>query len=121
MFDLAAAFKKYADENDFEPYFLTFEKIENPRATRPEVLAFLLLDELVPARKDVTQSMVKYTSDSRVVLDVDLEALAASGITEDQVLMLVRCGVEYEENVGLFTWTWNPKWEPNVTVPPRSR
>jgi len=68
--------------------FLKFERIENKRSNRPDLHAFLLLDELCPGTTD----MVDAAEHDEIFLEVSLEDLAAV-ITEEQVIELIRCGV----------------------------
>ena len=68
--------------------FLKFERIENKRSNRPDLHAFLRLDELCPGTTD----MVDAAEHDEIFLEVSLEDLAAV-ITEEQVIELIRCGV----------------------------
>ena len=68
--------------------FLKFERIENKRSNRPDLHAFLLLDELCPGTTD----MVDAAEHDEIFLEVSLEDLATV-ITEEQVIELIRCGV----------------------------
>lgn len=78
----------FAKEHDF----LKFDGIRNKRSSRPDIHAFLLLNDLVPGTGD----MVGGASHDEIFLAVDCEKLAAS-ITADQVEELRRCGVRYDE------------------------
>jgi hypothetical protein len=82
--DLHAAFEKFNDD------FLNFEGIENKRSRRPDIHAFLLLDELVPGRAD----MVCAAEHDEIFLEVNPDDLAKAA-TEDHVLELIRCGVRW--------------------------
>jgi hypothetical protein len=88
MDDLKAVFEKFDDE------YLKFERIENPRSKRPDLHAFLLLDELVPGTTD----MVSAAEHDEFFLEVDPEELAKVA-TEDHIRDLHRCGVRYDESV----------------------
>jgi len=70
--------------------FLKFERIENPRSRRPDLHAFLLLDELFPQDRD----MVCNASHDEIYLDVTDDEVAT--LTDEQILELVRCGVRYD-------------------------
>lgn len=72
--------------------FLKFETITNPRHKRPDLCAFLMLDDLLPGDRD----MVSSAEHDEIFLGVDCEKLAEI-ITEDQIRDLVRCGVRYSE------------------------
>lgn len=87
--DLEAAFNK------FEADFIQFEMVENKRSNRPDLHAFILLDELLPSEK--ARDMVSAAEHDEIWLDVDCGQLARV-ITESQVQELVRCGVRYEED-----------------------
>lgn len=78
---------------DLEDDFLKFEGIEKPRSKRPDLHAFLLLDELVPGDSD----MVSAAEHDEIFLHVDPEALAAV-VTLDQIRELRRCGVRYDSS-----------------------
>ncbi len=82
------------DEDDGEEY-IKFERVSNKRSSRPDLHAFLLLDELIPGDRD----MVCAAEHDEIYLDVDLDELAAV-ITKEQAIELVRCGVR-ESNDGL--------------------
>jgi hypothetical protein len=83
--DLHEVFEKHNDD------FIKFERVENKKSQRPDLHAFLLLDELCPG----TMDMVSAAEHDEIWLDVDCEELAKV-ITEDQVLELTRCGVHYD-------------------------
>lgn len=70
-----------------------FELIEKKRSTRPDLHAFLLLDELVPGTID----MISAAEHDEFFLDVTPESLAAV-VTPDQVIELRRCGVRYSDD-----------------------
>lgn len=68
--------------------YITFERVVTKRSQRPDLHAFLLLDELVPGDRDI----IACGEHDEVYLSIDVEALAAV-VTEAQVIELVRCGV----------------------------
>lgn len=78
-----------------------FERVTEKRSLRPDVHAFLLLDELVPPR---SRKMVCWGSHDEIHLDVTVAELEASAITLAQVIELLRCGVfiNNEEYLSLF-------------------
>lgn len=86
--DLKALYEKHDKE------FLRFERVANPRSKRPDLHAFLLLDELTPDTRD----MVSSAEHDEIWLDVKIEALAEV-ITEEQFVDLIRCGVRYDSDV----------------------
>jgi hypothetical protein len=92
--DIKATFAKYEDD------FLKFELIERPRHHRPDMCAFLMLDELAPGHGD----MVCSAEHDEIWLDVEVAKLAAV-VTEEQIRDLIRCGVRldgYGESLCMF-------------------
>ena len=85
--DLHEVFERLNDD------FLKFELIANPRCQRPDLNAFLLLNELVPSNEDIVAS----ASHDIIYLSVDIEAFAQV-VTEEQILELIRCGVMYDSS-----------------------
>lgn len=85
------------EENILDWEFLKFERVENKRSQRPDLHAFLLLDELLPGNSDI----VSAAEHDVIYLDVDAEKLAEV-ITESQVVELRRCGVIYFNDVDSF-------------------
>ena len=84
------------DEHDEE--FLKFDRVERKRSQRPDLHAFLLLDEIVPGRADI----VCAAEHDEIFLDVDLDDLAAKA-TREQIVELVRCGVRLDhEGLAMF-------------------
>lgn len=73
--------------------FCKFEDIKNPLCSRPDLNAFLLLNSLVPGKSDIVSAVEHDT----IFLGISLDELAASGITEEQVLELCRSGVMYND------------------------
>lgn len=81
------------EANDDE--FLKFEKIENPLHKRPDLCAFLRLDEMVPGNRD----MVSAAEHDEIYLEIDLDKLAEVA-TEDDVIYLQRCGIRLDDYNG---------------------
>lgn len=69
-----------------------FERVENKLSSRPDIHAFILLNNLCPSDDD----MISASEHDEFYLDVDLEKLEKI-ITREQVIDLVRCGVRYSE------------------------
>ena len=88
--DIEERFKKFSDE------YLNFEKVENKRSNRPDLHAFLLLEELSPGGKG---NMICDGEYNKIWLDVDYDDLDT--FTDDQILELTRCGVRCDD-CGLF-------------------
>lgn len=87
MLDLKEIFDKYHDD------FLKFGRVEGGPHSRPDLCAFLLLDRLLP---NPGQDMVCAAEHDEIFLDADCDRLSEVA-TEDDILMLVRCGVRYDE------------------------
>ena len=83
-------------ENNGE--FLKFERVENKKSLRPDLHAFILLDDLVPGKID----MITAAEHDEIWLHINPEDLCCV-ITEEQVRELVRCGVRYsDESLTMF-------------------
>jgi len=90
--DIEKLFDKHEDD------FLGFAKINNKRSNRPDLHAFLLLDELFPGNTD----MIGGAEHDEFWLDIEIEDIEK--LTEEQVIELVRCGVRFdEESLCMFT------------------
>jgi len=75
-----------------------FSRVENKLSNRPDLHAFLLLDQLCPGDRD----MVCAATHDVIYLDPDTEALARV-ITPEQVIELIRCCVRFEsEGLEMF-------------------
>lgn len=89
---LAEMFDKFDDE------YIKFERVENKLSSRPDLHAFILLNQLQPQGRD----MVSAAEHDEIYLDIDCDELARV-ITEDQVRDLARCGVRYDEGLDCLT------------------
>lgn len=85
MSDIKALFEKHDEE------FLKFERIENPRSKRPDLHAFMLLDELVPGDRDI----ISAAEHDEFYLSIEPDTLAAVA-SESQIRDLCRCGIRYD-------------------------
>ena len=88
MIDLEAVFEKHEDE------YIKFERVEKKLHPRPDICAFLLLDTIVPGED---RDMVCGAEHDEIFLATDCEKLAEVA-TEDDIIMLARCGVRYDSN-----------------------
>jgi hypothetical protein len=86
--NLSETFDKFDDD------YIKFELIENKLSSRPDLHAFILLNQLVPGNRD----MVSAAEHDEIYLDVSIDDLAEV-ITEQQVQELVRCGVRYDDGL----------------------
>ncbi len=75
--------------------FLKFEKVANKRSQRPDLHAFLLLDELFPGNR----SLVVSASHDEIFLDVNDAQVET--LTDEQILELSWCGVRHAFDGGL--------------------
>lgn len=85
--DLHETFEKFNDE------YLKFERINEPLNQRPDICAFLYLDKLFPAKRDI----VTASEHDEFFLDIDCEEFAKIA-TDEQVIYLLRCGVHYDSD-----------------------
>jgi hypothetical protein len=69
--------------------YIKFDRVENKRSQRPDLHAYLLLDEIFPSSKD----MVCAASHDEIWLDVEGKQLEK--LTDEQILELTRCGVRH--------------------------
>lgn len=83
-------FEKYEDD------YIQFEKVEHKRSSRPDIHAFILLNELVPG----TEDMVSAAEHDEIYISIDVDKLAEA-ISEDQAVELIRCGVRMGDYDGL--------------------
>ena len=72
--------------------FLRFDLVGRTGTTRPDLAAFILLDQLCPATGDI----VSGASHDEIYLNIEVDQLA-NVITEEQVIELIRCGVRYDD------------------------
>lgn len=86
-------FEKHNDE------YLKFSRIENPPSKRPDLCAFIKLDQIVPAKTDI----VSAAEHDEIYLSPALEELGAA--TEEDIIYLIRCGARidsYGEGLAMF-------------------
>jgi hypothetical protein len=79
-------YNKYQDE------FLKFDRVQNKASNRADLHAFILLDKLVPGKRDIVCS----AEHDEIWLDVSPEDLSKVA-TEEQIIELIRCGVRYDK------------------------
>ena len=73
-----------------EGEFLMFEQVSPKRSRRPDLHAFLLLDELFTG----TNNIVAAAAHDEIWLDIEGEDVA--NLSDDQIIELARCGVMYD-------------------------
>ncbi len=74
--------------------YIKFDRVEKKRSNRPDLHAFLLLDELQPRSCD----MVCSSHHDEFYLDTELNDEFIEKLTRDTVIELIRCGVRYSED-----------------------
>ena len=84
--DLTAAFSK-ADESD-----VPFKDVANKLSERRDLCAMMLLDKLLPGEGYI----IRAAEHDVIYLEVKLDALAAAA-TEDDILLLTQCGVDFDD------------------------
>lgn len=75
-----------------------FELVENPPSLRSDLSGLLILDLLVPG----SGRIVSAAEHDRIWFNVDISDLAGR-ITDADVLMLVRCGIHWDDDVERLT------------------
>lgn len=84
----------------FDNEYRKFDRIPNQRSKRPDLHAFLLLDELFP---DPGQRIVPAACHDQIFLGIDEEECET--LSDDHILELVRCGVFLDpESDSLSMW-----------------
>jgi hypothetical protein len=92
--EMVALFTAESDE------YFSFSRIVAPRHRRPDICAFLMLDDLLPGDSDI----IAYARHDEFFLSINPEALAAVA-TPEFILDLRRCGVRYDvetESLAMF-------------------
>ena len=67
-----------------------FDRISNKKSNRPDLHAFLMLDELFPDNKDI----VACAEHDEIWLNVEKKQIES--LTDEQIVELCRCGVRYD-------------------------
>lgn len=83
---ISELFSKYEDESN------NFESVKDKQSNRPDLHAFILLDLLLPDKKDIVAS----AEHDEITLSIDCDELFDAADEED-ILTLIRCGVFYRE------------------------
>lgn len=80
---------------DFTDEYIKFERVENKLSSRPDIHAFILLNELCPGNRDI----ISYAKHNEIWLDID-DDLLAKNATDEQIKDLHRCGVQWDSHAG---------------------
>lgn len=78
-----------------EDVYLQFSRVTNPRSGRPDLNAFLLLEELLPGRK---ADMIACSEHDQCFIEVRVDELAEV-INEAQVVELIRSSICLDRNL----------------------
>lgn len=92
--EMEGLFKKYSKAYQY----LEFDRVFSKLSQRSDLHAFILLDRLLPGRSEV----VSAATHDEITLSFDVEKLAAV-VTDDEILELVRCGVNLDRD-RLMMW-----------------
>lgn len=76
----------------FNDDYLKFDKVKNKKSNRPDLHAFILLDELF---QKVGGGIISAAEHDEIFVDIGEEQ--ATSLTDEQIIELVRCGVRYSE------------------------
>ena len=84
--------KELFEKHDNE--YLKFHRVIHKYSQRHDLHAFILLDKIFPSNKNI----ICYAEHDRIWLESSVEEL-----TENQIVDLVRCGVQLEDD---SLWMW---------------
>lgn len=84
--DMCMYFEKHNTE------YSEFDRIKKPITKRPDLYAFLMLENLCPSNVGI----IAGAEHDEIFIDVDLDRLAEV-ITEQDIINLIRCSVRLEE------------------------
>lgn len=82
----------YGRFKQFEDDYLKFEDVTVKQSNRPDLNAFVMLNQLVPG----TMDLVSGAEHDEIYLSVELEDLNKAA-TDEQIHDLVRCGIMVSE------------------------
>ena len=90
-------------EKHSEDEYLEFERIQNPKHTRRDICAMLIIHEIQSRNESQRQdTMISWAGHEEIYLDVNVEEISEY-ITEEEIIDLIRCGVRLEEsNFAMF-------------------
>lgn len=85
--NLNERFEQFSDE------YIQFDRVEVKRSNRPDLHAFLLLDEIQPGDSD----LISASEHDEFYLDIDCDKFAEVA-TDEQIKELTRCGIRYDDD-----------------------
>lgn len=96
--EVAAAFETYDDSDRSK-----FELVENPPSPRSDLSGLLILDRILsrPGRRSAGR-IISSAGHDQIWFDVDLGDLVGRA-TDADVLLLVQCGIHWDDDVGSLT------------------
>jgi len=74
--------------------FIQFDRVSHKLSKRRDLHAFILLDKLCPGKS----KMVSAAAHDEIYLHPEIDDLVNAGITEEQVIELIRCGLRYDDS-----------------------
>lgn len=89
--EIRDAFDKHGEDP------MDFDALPNKRSEREDMHAFMLLDSLLPDKRNI----LSHASHDEVHLVVMVEDLVQSVITEQDIIELVACGIHISKYDGL--------------------
>lgn len=78
--------------------YCKFELVESKRSSRPDLHAFLILDDKFPSSE---RDIVAAASHDVIYLEIDADDL--DKLLDSEILDLVRCGVMYDSESGCLS------------------
>ncbi len=94
MLNIEELFEKHDDE------YIKFDRVQNPRHSRPDLCAFLMLHDLSPAKKP-GRDMISSAEHDEIWLDIDVDQVAENA-TEEDIITLIRCGIRFDTDNWAF-------------------
>jgi len=97
----ATEYQDLCEANEGE--FLKFENVKDKRCNRPDLHAFIVINDLSPSGKG--RDIVGWSRHDVIALDVDI-AVMVDNATEAQLIDLYRCGVRWDseyDSLAMFT------------------
>lgn len=89
---LEEIFEQHSDE------YLKFERIENPKHSRPDLCAMLMISEIQSRHYPEKRifRMISGAEHDEIFFDVDIEDIAEYS-SKKEIVDLIRCGIRFED------------------------
>jgi hypothetical protein len=93
--------EEFFEENSEE--YIKFERIENPKHSRPDLCAMLMISEIQSRHYPEKRSdLISGAEHDKIFFDVDIEDIAEYS-SKEELIDLIRCGIFIEEgNLAMF-------------------